>query len=152
MSLFRISFLTRPPAGQGLLRRSALWYSLVELPSHCPMSRVSLGTVVQASEARKGLEEAEDIDETEFRLRQLEIQRRQHQQRQRRKSQWTVICVACGFFTTCLVLVAGMLSITSEYQVNIFLVCRNCQALVRSPKSKPKGLGLTHGPPPRPPS
>ena len=70
---------------------------------------------------KKQLEEAEDIDETEFRLRQLEIQWRQHQQRQRRKSQWTVICVACGFFTTCLVLVAGMLSITSEYQVYTFI-------------------------------
>ena len=122
--MFRINFLTRPPVGQGLLRRSALCYSLVDLPSHCPMSRVSLGTFVQACEARKGLDEAEDI-ETEFRLRQLDIQSRQHQQRQRRKSQWTVICVACGFFTTCLVLVAGMLSITSEYQVNINFIFLN---------------------------
>ena len=44
------------------------------------MSQVSLGTFVQACEARKGLDEAEDI-ETEFRLRQLDIQSRRHQQR-----------------------------------------------------------------------
>ena len=116
--MFRIKFLTRPPAGLGLLRRSALCYSLVDLPSTCPMSRVTLGTFVQAVDTNM---EEEDIDETEFRLRQFDIQRKK-QQEQRRKSQWTVICVACGFFTSCLVLVAGMLSITSEYQVSfVFL-------------------------------
>ena len=51
---------------------------------------------------------------------QWERQRRQSVRR--KKSQWTIICVACGFFTSCLLLVAGMLSITSEYQVTqIFL-------------------------------
>ena len=80
------------------------------------MSRVTLGTIVQAGEANTGAEEVGAIDETEFKLRQLDIQRREKLE-QTRKSQWTVICVACGFFTSCLVLVAGMLSITSEYQV-----------------------------------
>ena len=48
-------------------------------------------------------------------VQQWERQRRQSIRR--KKSQWTIICVACGFFTSCLLLVAGMLSITSEYQV-----------------------------------
>ena len=125
---FRIIFLTRPPAGLGLLRRSAFCYSLVDLPSHCPMSRVTLGTIVQAGEANIGVEEAETIDETEFKLRQFDIQRREKLE-QRRKSQWTVICVACGFFTSCLVLVAGMLSITSEYQVLTFIFPEKAETL-----------------------
>lgn len=33
-----------------------------------------------------------------------------------KKSQWTVMCVALGFFSSCLILVGGMLSVTSEYQ------------------------------------
>ena len=117
---YRIIFLTRPPAGLSLLRRSAFYYSLVDLPSHCPMSRVTLGTIIQAGNANTGAKEAGGIDETEFKLRQFDIQRREKLE-QTRKSQWTVICVACGFFTSCLVLVAGMLSITSEYQVYTFI-------------------------------
>ena len=33
-----------------------------------------------------------------------------------KRSQWTVMCVALGFFGSCLILVGGMLSITSDYQ------------------------------------
>jgi hypothetical protein len=32
------------------------------------------------------------------------------------RSQWTVMCVALGFFGSCLILVGGMLSFTSDYQ------------------------------------
>ena len=48
---------------------------------------------------------------------QLELQKRDA--RRRKRSQWTIMCVACGFFSSCILLVAGMLSITSEYQVRL---------------------------------
>ena len=88
------------------------------------MSSVTLGTLVQPGDTGKVEEGAEDIDERDFHLKQLDIQRSE-QQRRRRKSQWTVICVACGFFTSCLVLVAGMLSVTSDYQVSNLFLSRN---------------------------
>ena len=47
----------------------------------------------------------------------FQLQRQREEAKRRKKSQWTIMCVACGFFTSCLLLVAGMLSITSDYQV-----------------------------------
>ena len=45
-----------------------------------------------------------------------EIRANRSEPKMGKRSQWTVMCVALGFFSSCLILVGGMLSFTSDYQ------------------------------------
>ena len=88
-----------------LVRGSSL--SLVDLPTFLS-PRVALGTVRAPPplyDPRKILEE-----------RLAEIRAKKCEPKMGKRSQWTVMCVALGFFSSCLILVGGMLSITSDYQ------------------------------------
>lgn len=92
-----------------LVRGSSL--SLVDLPTFLPSS-VRLGKLASISHL----------------IQNIPIHKQLQQRREGRaglpmsdktmgkKSQWTVMCVALGFFSSCLILVGCMLSITSEYQ------------------------------------
>ena len=92
-----------------LVRGSSL--SLVDLPTFLPTS-VRLGKLASISHL----------------IQNIPIHKQLQQRREGRsglamsdktmgkKSQWTVMCVALGFFSSCLILVGCMLSITSEYQ------------------------------------
>ena len=94
-----------------LVRGSSL--SLVDLPTFLP-STVRLGKLANISSLIQNI----PIH------RQLQQATRKEARRGKpisnktmgKKSQWTVMCVALGFFTSCLILVGSMLSITSEYQ------------------------------------
>jgi hypothetical protein len=92
-----------------LVRGSSL--SLVEIPTFLSSS-VTLGTISSVIshsfplyDPRKTL--AEKL--AKYRAKQSE-------QKMGKRSQWTVMCVALGFFSSCLILVGGMLSYTSDYQ------------------------------------
>ena len=88
-----------------LVRDSSL--SLVELPTFlCP--DVTLGTVFDYSSV------IDPVLVLEEKLARVKVRRLKS--KMGKKSQWTVMCVALGFFTSCLFIVGGMLSITSEYQ------------------------------------
>ena len=105
---------TEPPSSTSarkltLVRGSSL--SLVDLPTFLPSS-VRLGKLATISQL----------------IQNIPIHKQLQQRREGRaglpmsdkamgkKSQWTVMCVALGFFSSCLILVGCMLSITSEYQ------------------------------------
>ena len=88
-----------------LVRGSSM--SLVDIPTFLS-PRVALGTVAAPPplyDPRKILED-----------KLAEIRARRNEPKMGKRSQWTVMCVAIGFFSSCLVLVGGMLSITSDYQ------------------------------------
>ena len=88
-----------------LVRGSSL--SLVDIPTFLS-PRVALGTVAAPPplyDPRKILED-----------KLAEIRAKKCEPKMGKRSQWTVMCVALGFFSSCLVLVGGMLSITSDYQ------------------------------------
>ena len=88
-----------------LVRGSSM--SLVDIPTFLS-PRVALGTVAAPPplyDPRKILED-----------KLAEIRSKKCEPKMGKRSQWTVMCVAIGFFSSCLVLVGGMLSITSDYQ------------------------------------
>ena len=82
-----------------LVRGSSL--SLVELPTFI-CSEVS-------NEAVSSLSSVFQESLSKVRVKHSESQ-------MSKKSQWTVMCVAFGFFCSCLFIVGGMLSVTSDYQ------------------------------------
>ena len=87
------------------MRGSSL--SLVDIPTFL-YPRVALGTVTAPPplyDPRKILED-----------KLADIRSKKCEPKMGKRSQWTVMCVALGFFSSCLVLVGGMLSITSDYQ------------------------------------
>ena len=88
-----------------LIRGSSL--SLIELPTFLDPG-ATLGTVFKPAPL---------YDPTALLEEKLsKIREKQCQPKMGKRSQWTVMCVAIGFFSSCLVIVGGMLSITSEYQ------------------------------------
>ena len=89
--------------------------SLVDLPTFISHS-VTLCSVVKITEAPEDSPQSEktpDLDRGGY----SRLERQQREASKEKKRQWTIMCVAFGFFTSCLMLVGVMLSITSEYQV-----------------------------------
>ena len=94
-----------------LVRGSSL--SLVDLPTFLPSS-VRLGKLANISNL---------IQNIPIHRQLQQVARREGRsglpisdKTMGKRSQWTVMCVALGFFSSCLILVGLMLSITSEYQ------------------------------------
>ena len=98
-----------------LLRGSS--YSLVELPTFLPASCI-VQTSCQCQSCQGGsVKTALAANDTEITLAEvLSVYQPSHKTMVRPTSQWTVMFVAIIFFTTCLLLVGFMLSITSQYQ------------------------------------
>ena len=107
-----------------LLRGSS--YSLVELPTFLPASCI-VQTSCQCQSCQGGsVKTALAATDTEITLAAtvmeitlaevLSVYQPSHKTMVRPTSQWTVMFVAIIFFTTCLLLVGFMLSITSQYQ------------------------------------
>ena len=93
-----------------LVRGSSL--SLVDLPTFLPSSvrlgkLASISHLIQNIPIHKQLQQRREGGAGSLPLSDKTMGK---------KSQWTVMCVALGFFSTCLILVGCMLSITSEYQ------------------------------------
>ena len=89
--------------------------SLVDMPTFISHS-VTLCSIVKMTD------DGEDFSQSEKtpgipRGRHFKLERQERKAKKEKKRQWTIMCVAFGFFTSCLVLVGVMLSITSEYQV-----------------------------------
>ena len=87
--------------------------SLVDIPSFISHS-VTLCSIVEMA-GEHSCQEASLTDQPG--QRDLRWERQQREAVREKKRQWTIMCVAFGFFSSCLVLVGVMLSITSEYQV-----------------------------------
>ena len=83
------------------------YLSLVEVPTFLSPS-VTLGSIKPSTPLYNPVEAIEE--------QLARIRAKQCQPKMGKRSQWTVMCVALGFFTSCLGLVGGMLSITSDYQ------------------------------------
>ena len=88
--------------------------SLVDIPSFISHS-VTLCSIVEMA-GEHSCQEAL-TDQPGHTERDLRWERQQREAMREKKRQWTIMCVAFGFFSSCLVLVGVMLSITSEYQV-----------------------------------
>ena len=86
--------------------------SLVELPTFLPASS-SVQTVCQHRCCQPALPET-DTDTSLAEV--LSFYQPKKETLSGQTSQWTVMCVTITFFTTCLLLVGFMLSITSDYQ------------------------------------
>ena len=94
-----------------LVRGSSL--SLVDLPTFLPSS-VRLGKLANISHLIQNIPIHRQLQQAARREGRsgLPIS----DKTMGKRSQWTVMCVALGFFSSCLILVGLMLSITSEYQ------------------------------------
>ena len=92
-----------------LVRGSSL--SLVDLPTFLPAS-VRLGKMATISNLIQNIPIHKQLQQRKEGRTGLPMS----DKTMGKKSQWTVMCVALGFFSSCLILVGCMLSITSEYQ------------------------------------
>ena len=88
----------------------------MDIPSFISHS-VSLCSIVEVAREGSSLTDQGDLADHKKRERDLRWERQQREAVKEKKRQWTIMCVAFGFFSSCLVLVGVMLSITSEYQV-----------------------------------
>ena len=88
--------------------------SLVDIPTFISQS-VTLCSIVETT----GERDTGPSDQTQVNCKEkhFKLARQQREARKEKKRQWSIMCVAFGFFSSCLVLVGVMLSITSEYQV-----------------------------------
>ena len=92
-----------------LVRDSSL--SLVDIPTFISTS-VTLGSISsKVSEAFPPYDPRKILEE-----KLAEIRANRSEPKMGKRSQWTVMCVALSFFSSCLILVGGMLSFTSDYQ------------------------------------
>ena len=92
-----------------LVRGSSL--SLVDIPTFLSPS-VTLGTISSRTAAPFPLYDPRKILEEKL----AKIRANRSESKMGKRTSWTVMCVALGFFSSCLILVGGMLSITSDYQ------------------------------------
>jgi hypothetical protein len=92
-----------------LVRESSL--SLVEIPTFISSS-VTLGSISSKVSETFPLYDPRKVLEEKL----AEIRANRSDPKLGKRSQWTVMCVALGFFGSCLILVGGMLSFTSDYQ------------------------------------
>ena len=104
----------KPPSSSSakkltLVRGSSL--SLVDLPTFLPCS-VRLGKLASISQLIQNIPIHKQLQQRREGRAGLPLS----DKTMGKKSQWTVMCVALGFFSSCLILVGCMLSITSEYQ------------------------------------
>ena len=91
-----------------LIRGSSL--SLVDIPTFLSSS-VTLGTISTISNTFPPYDPRKSLAEKLAKCRA-----NRSEPKMGKRSQWTVMCVALGFFSSCLILVGGMLSVTSDYQ------------------------------------
>ena len=86
----------------------------MDIPTFISQS-VTLCSIVETT----GERDTGPSDQTQVNCKEkhFKLARQQREARKEKKRQWTIMCVAFGFFSSCLVLVGVMLSITSEYQV-----------------------------------
>ena len=92
-----------------LVRDSSL--SVVDIPTFISSS-VTLGSISsKVSEAFPHYDPRKILED-----KLAEIRANKSEPKMGKRSQWTVMCVALGFFSSCLILVGGMLSFTSDYQ------------------------------------
>ena len=94
-----------------LVRGSSL--SLVDLPTFLPSS-VRLGKLANISNLIQNIPIHKQLQQAARREGRAGLP--MSDKTMGKRSQWTVMCVALGFFSSCLILVGSMLSITSEYQ------------------------------------
>lgn len=94
-----------------LVRGSSL--SLVDLPTFLPAS-VRLGKLANISSLIQNIPIHKQLQQAAKREGRAGLPL--SDKTMGKRSQWTVMCVAVGFFSSCLILVGSMLSITSEYQ------------------------------------
>ena len=85
-------------------------FSLVDIPTFLSSS-VTLGTISTISNTFPPYDPRKSLAEKLAKCRA-----NRSEPKMGKRSQWTVMCVALGFFSSCLILVGGMLSVTSDYQ------------------------------------
>ena len=92
-----------------LVRGSSL--SLVDIPTFLSPS-VTLGTISSRTSTTFPLYDPRKMLEEKL----AKIRANRSEAKMGKRTSWTVMCVALGFFGSCLILVGGMMTITSDYQ------------------------------------